>query len=245
MSCVLMIDDDLQFCELVGQCLRSAGFELTSIHDGKEGLSRALARERDYDLIVLDVGLPGMNGFEVLHGIRSKLDTPVLMMTACGQQADRILGLELGADDYLTKPFDSRELIARVRAILRRTGAGEAKSAVVRRPRRLVVGDVEMDTGARTVSQDGKRIRLTSVEMGLLEMLLRSAGDVVTRDHLARTVLGRSPAPYDRSVDVHVSSLRKKLGHAWEGIERIQTVRGVGYMYAYPSSRSPRKAENP
>lgn len=234
MGCVLMIDDDLQFCELAGHCLRSAGFELTSIHDGREGLHRALAGDRDYDLIVLDVGLPGLNGFEVLHGIRSRLDTPVLMMTACGQQADRVLGLEMGADDYLTKPFDSRELIARVRSILRRTKGAPREKAFPGRPARIVVGDVELDKGTLTVTAGGREIGLTSAELGLLEVLLRSAGHVVTREDLASNVLGRSHASYDRSVDVHVSSLRKKLGHRVDGMERIKTVRGVGYVYTYP-----------
>lgn len=245
MSNVLMIDDDPQCCELVGHCLKSAGFELTSIHDGREGLNRALARAGEYDLIVLDVGLPGMSGFEVLYGIRSRLDTPVLMMTACSQRTDRILGLEMGADDYLTKPFDSRELIARVRAILRRSGSRGTQGSLGRKPDRIVVGDVDMDTGARTVTLNGRPIALTSVELAFLEILLRSAGDVVTRDHLATTALGRSPASYDRSVDVHVSSLRKKLGHKFEGVERIKTVRGVGYVYAYPSSRPPGSASVP
>jgi two-component system, OmpR family, response regulator CpxR len=235
MPCLLMIDDDPQFCDLVGHFLKSEGFEMTLIHDGREGLKRALAGDQEYDLIVLDVGLPSMNGFEVLHGIRSKVDTPVLMMTACSQQADRIQGLEMGADDYLTKPFNSRELIARVRAILRRTRGRDDKGTTLQRPEQIVVGDVKLDTGARIVHRNGERVELTSVEFGFLELLLRAAGHVVTRERLTQDILGRSFAFYDRSVDVHLSSLRKKLGHKVEDTERIKTVRGVGYIYTTPS----------
>jgi DNA-binding response OmpR family regulator len=235
MSRLLVIDDDIELCELLSDYLKPEGFEITSIHDGKQGLQKVLSGAGEYDLIVLDVMLPGMNGFEVLQRIRSQLDTPVLMLTARDEEVDRIVGLEMGADDYLPKPFNPRELVARARAILRRTKDRPDKGITPFTPEKIVLGDIELDMGARAVRREGKRLELTSVEFNILEILLRAAGHVVTREQLAESVLGRPLTAYDRSVDVHLSSLRKKLGHRYGETERIKTIRGVGYIYANPS----------
>ena len=226
---ILIIDDDVELCELVGEYLGREGFEVEAAHNGDKGLERALAGE--YALVVLDIMLPGMTGLDVLRHLRAESRTPVLILTARGEEVDRIVGLEIGADDYLGKPFNPRELLARVRAILRRSQAAPASAAAL-----VALGDVELDPGARTVTREGKAVELTAVEFSLLEALMRSAGQVVTREFLAQTVLGRRFVAYDRSIDMHVSKLRKKLGPqpGNEG-ERIKTVRGVGYIYARPS----------
>jgi len=235
MNHILVIDDDTELCELLTEYLKHEGFEITSVYDGEQGLHLAVSGADKYDLIILDIMLPGMNGFEVLQHLRTQSDTPVLMLTARDEEVDRIVGLEMGADDYLPKPFNPRELIARARAILRRTKDRNEKYAAVSMPEKISVGDIELDTGTRVVNRDGERIELTSVEFGFLEMLLRAAGHVVTREQLAEGVLGRNLTAYDRSVDVHLSSLRKKLGHKLGEIERIKTVRGAGYTYVNPA----------
>jgi two-component system response regulator CpxR len=235
MSRILVIDDDAELCELLADYLKPEGFEVTSVHDGEQGLRLAVSDAGGFDLIVLDIMLPGMNGFEVLQRLRSSMDTPVLMLTARDEDVDRIVGLEMGADDYLPKPFNPRELIARARAILRRTKDWHEKEGSVSPPEVITVGDIDLDTGTRVVRRGGERIELTSAEFGFLEILLRAAGHVVTREQLAEGVLGRPLTAYDRSVDVHLSSLRKKLGHKVGEIERIKTVRGAGYIYANPA----------
>ncbi len=226
MERVLVIDDDVGLCELVQEYLGPEGYEVEVSHNGESGINRALANE--HALVILDVMLPGMNGFDVLRQIRSKSRIPVLMLTARGDDIDRIVGLEIGADDYLPKPFNPRELVARIRAILRRTQSLGPKET----PETLVVGDIELDTATRTVHRAGERIELTVVEYDLLEKLLRVAGQIVKREELVRDVLGRELSPFDRSIDMHVSNLRKKLGHQLNGFERIKTIRGVGYIYA-------------
>lgn len=229
MEKILIIDDDTALCELVMEYLQPLGFAVEAVHRGDSGVERAL--KSDHDLILLDVMLPGQNGFEVLRQIRESSKIPVLMLTARGDDVDRIVGLEIGADDYLPKPFNPRELAARIRAILRRSSSkGDADDAL-----NLVVGDVEMELGTRVVRRAGKVIELTVVEFEILERLLRAAGRVTTREDLSRDVLGRSPSPFDRSIDMHISNLRKKLGHQIGAAERIKTVRGVGYIYAQPS----------
>lgn len=225
MDRILVVDDDRELCELVSEYLEREDFKVEAVHEGHEGVRKALSGE--YALIVLDVMLPRLNGFEALRRIRERSRTPALMLTARGEDVDRIVGLELGADDYLPKPFNPRELLARIRAILRR-----AKPAPSPRER-LSVGDLELDTGARVVRRAGKPVELTSVEFSLLEVLLRAVGRVVTREELAQSVLGREFTPFDRTIDVHVSNLRKKLGHR-TGAERIQTVRSAGYIYVHP-----------
>jgi DNA-binding response OmpR family regulator len=225
MDRILVIDDDVELCALVAEYLAGEGFQAECIHAGDVGLQRALKGE--HILLVLDVMLPGINGFEVLRRLRATSRMPVLLLTARGEDVDRILGLELGADDYLPKPFNPRELVARIRAILRRTQTlGDAKQPV------LQAGGIELDTATRTVRQGGVAIDLTSVEFGLLEVLLRSAGQVVTREKLATTVLGRKFAPFDRSIDMHVSKVRKKLGDTGGSEDLIKTVRGSGYIFA-------------
>lgn len=230
MDRILVIDDDVELCSLVGEYLEAEGFQVESVHDGNRGLERALAG--DHLLVVLDVMLPGLNGFEVLRRTRSTSRIPVLLLTARGEDVDRIVGLELGADDYLPKPFNPRELVARIRAILRRTRTGEPAGGSV--PEMVEVGDIELDPATRSVRQAGKAVDLTSVEFNLLEVLLREAGRVVTRERLAEAVLSRKFSPFDRSIDMHVSKVRKKLGDSEAGGNYIKTVRGVGYIFARP-----------
>jgi DNA-binding response OmpR family regulator len=233
MNRILVIDDDTELCELLADYLSPEGFAVETANDGRTGAERALSGE--HALVVLDVMLPEMNGFEVLRRIREHSRIPVLMLTARGDDVDRIVGLEMGADDYLPKPFNPRELVARIRAIQRRTEASAEREERAASPAgHLTVGDVELDAGTRSVRRSGEAVELTAVEFSLLEMLLRRAGQVVEREELVRTVLGRRLSPYDRSIDVHVSSLRRKLGHEVAGMERIKTVRGVGYQYALP-----------
>jgi two-component system response regulator CpxR len=226
---LLMIDDDTELVELVSEYLRREGFDVDTVHDGESGVSKALAG--NYDLIVLDVMLPGIGGFEVLRRIRVSSAVPVVMLTARGDELDRVLGLETGADDYLAKPFSSRELVARIRAVLRR---GETKAAPVPSSGVLKVGNVEIEGAARAVRKGGQIIDLTAAEFDLLDLLMHAAGEVVSREDIARKVLDRPLLPLDRSIDVHVSNLRKKLGSAPDGSEYIKTVRSVGYIFARP-----------
>jgi len=228
---ILVIDDDAELCSLVGEYLAPEGFQVESIHEGNAGLERALSG--DHLLLVLDVMLPGMNGFDVLRRIRSTSRIPVLLLTARGEDVDRIVGLEIGADDYLPKPFNPRELVARIRAILRRTQGAE-KSGERTIPGILRVGDVELDPATRTVWHKSKPVELTSVEFNLLQVLLREAGRVVTRERLVDVVLSRKFSPFDRSIDMHVSKVRKKLGDSDDGADHIKTVRGVGYIFTHP-----------
>lgn len=230
MDRLLIIDDDLELSELLTEFLSAEGFAIETAHDGETGAKKAT--ESSFALIVLDVMLPGFNGFEVLRRIRAAKSTPVLMLTARGDDVDRIVGLELGADDYLPKPFNPRELVARIRAILRRANPEPAPTT---QPTRLTVADVTLDFGTRTVRRNGELIELTGVEFDLLAMLLHEAGRIVSREDLSQKVLGREFSPFDRSVDMHVSNLRRKLGNELNGIERLKAVRGAGYIYAAPS----------
>jgi len=232
MDRILVIDDDVELCHLVGEYLRAEGFTTECVHDGEGGLKRAGAGE--YLLAVLDVMLPGINGFEVLRRIRATSRLPVLLLTARGEDVDRIVGLEIGADDYLPKPFNPRELVARIRAVLRRTHGDAGAPAA---PETVTVGDVELDPATRTVRLEGKPVDLTSVEFNLLEVLLREAGRVVPRERLVNAVLSRKFSPFDRSIDMHVSKVRKKLGDT-DNDEHIKTVRGVGYIFARPREKA-------
>jgi DNA-binding response OmpR family regulator len=243
---ILVIDDDVELCSLVAEYLEPEGFQIEAVHDGNRGLDRALNGE--HLLVVLDVMLPGMNGFDVLRRIRNTSRIPVLLLTARGEDVDRIVGLEIGADDYLPKPFNPRELVARIRAILRRTQAAEKTGEGIddQIPDVVHVGDIELDPATRIVRQNGKPIELTSVEFNLLHVLLREAGRVVTREHLVDAVLSRKFSPFDRSIDMHVSKVRKKLGDSDNGSDHIKTVRGVGYIFAHPrdhAKAAPAKAE--
>jgi two-component system response regulator CpxR len=221
---VLIVDDDAELVELLGQFLSGEGFEVTSERDGERGARSAI--DRSPDLVILDVMLPGLGGFEALRRIRERSAVPVVMLSARGEEVDRVVGLELGADDYLPKPFSPRELAARVRAVLRR-----GRTAGAPAPAPIAVGDLELDPGARAVRRAGEPIDLTGLEFAILERLARDAGQVVRREALYREVLGRRPSSLDRSLDVHLSALRRKLGPGADGGERIKTVRGVGYQY--------------
>ncbi|PLX82821.1 MAG: DNA-binding response regulator [Desulfuromonas sp.] len=235
MNRILVIDDDIELCELLTDYLTPEDFEVETVNDGEAGAERALSEE--HQLVVLDVMLPGMNGFEVLRRIREKSRIPVIMLTARGDDVDRIVGLEMGADDYLPKPFNPRELVARIRAIGRRSeAAGQSPAAA--KEESLNVGDLRLDPATREIFRGKESVALTSVEFSLLEALLRQAGQVLSREDLTKKVLGRRLSPYDRSIDVHISSLRRKLGPRADSAERIKTVRGIGYIYALPHAES-------
>jgi two-component system response regulator CpxR len=227
MERVLVVDDDAEFCQLIMRFLSREGFETTRAPNGLTGIERALSEE--YSLIMLDVMMPDTDGFDVLRRIRLQSRTPVLMLTARGDTHDRIRGLEMGADDYLPKPFDPAELVARIRAILRRSAPQRPVSAAI------AIGDIELDGGSRTVRRACTEVDLTTVEFDLLAALMRVAGSTVSREDLVRNVLGRDFSPFDRSIDTHVCNLRRKLGPHQDGGERIKGVRGAGYLYASPA----------
>lgn len=226
MDKILIIDDDEELCELVSEYLAVEGFEIESVNDGVSGLDRAL--EGDFDMVILDVMLPKMNGFDVLRSLREKSRLPVIMLTARGDDMERIVGLEIGADDYLPKPFNPRELAARLRAILRRSAVSEEEGEG---SEKIDVDGVQMSPASRTVTLGGSELSLTSVEFGLLHELLKEAGKVVKKEDLSEKVLERKLSPFDRSLDMHISNLRKKLGPREDGSERIKTIRSVGYIY--------------
>jgi DNA-binding response OmpR family regulator len=222
---VLLIDDDTELCSMLSDYLGRHGFRITSVHRGDTGLKIAMGKP--WVLVLLDVMLPGMDGLEVLKQLRSASAARILLLTARGDDVDRIVGLEIGADDYLPKPFNPRELLARMRAILRRNGpaATDDKTNAV-----LRINDLELDPGARTVLIKGKGVELTDVEFSLLEALMRSPGKVVSREELTERALGRSLNAFDRSLDMHVSRLRKKLDEVSSNGDRVKTIRGAGYQ---------------
>jgi two-component system response regulator CpxR len=225
---LLVVDDDAELCELLSEYLVPEGYDVEAVHSGVEGVERALSG--DHALVVLDVMLPDVRGFEVLRQLRARSRMPVLMLTARGNEQDRILGLEMGADDYLPKPFNPRELCARIEAILRRSSEDRSPMEALAAGD-LTVDDMAVNKASRVVRRGGEPIDLTTVEFDLLEALLRGAGRVIPRDELVRTVLNRPFSPFDRSIDTHVSNLRRKLGPRAGGLERIKSVRGVGYQY--------------
>jgi two-component system response regulator CpxR len=224
---ILVIDDDVELAGLLRTFLEREGFQPEFAHDGRGGLDRAL--QGGFDLIVLDVMLPGIDGFEILRRLRQQSRVPVIMLTARGEDVDRIVGLEIGADDYVPKPFNPRELAARIRAIYRRVQTSEPQS-------RLEVNGVTLDQGSREVLCDGKRIELTTVEFDILEQLMRAAGRVLSRDALMEALYNRKATPYDRSMDMHISHLRKKLECG--GKVLIKTIRGVGYQFCRTSEEA-------
>ena len=226
MNRILIIDDDVELCTLVARFLTGEGFAVERAADGSQGIGMGLSGT--YALIMLDVMMPDLSGFEVLRRIRAQSRTPILMLTARGDTHDRVLGLELGADDYLPKPFDPSELAARIRAILRRSESFPNSAASAP----LAVDDIELTASTRVVTRNGKPIELTAVEFDLLEALMNVAGTVVKREDMVRKVLGREFSPYDRSIDTHVCNLRKKIGCLKDGTERIKGIRGTGYLYA-------------
>jgi two-component system response regulator CpxR len=230
---VLVVDDDVEFCHLVSQYLGREGFVVETVHTGSVGIEHCLSERQA--IVVLDVMLPDINGFEVLRQLRAWSSTPVLMLTARGDDNDRILGLEMGADDYLPKPFNPRELSARIGAILRRSRS-ERLEIASDGLEPIAIEDVKLHKGSRVAIRGTEKLGLTTVEFDLLEMLLKSAGTVLAREDMVRSVLGREFSPFDRSLDTHISNLRKKLGPRPDGSERIKGVRGVGYLYAVPCS---------
>lgn len=231
MSRLLLVDDDVELCEMLTEYLVNEGFDVDVVHDGDAGLKKA--RAGPYELVVLDVMMPGRNGFDVLRELRARSLTPVLMLTARGEDVDSIVGLELGADDYLAKPCNPRVVVARIRAILRRAESRGPRDGDATPPESIKFNDVEMQTGSRTVIRQGEPVEMTSMEYSVLEVLLREAGRVVSKADLSQRALGRKLSRYDRSLDMHVSNLRKKLGPLRDGEERIKTVRGIGYLYTY------------
>jgi DNA-binding response OmpR family regulator len=218
---LLLIDDDIELCAMLGEYLDPEGFTVTVLHDGVSGAQAALSGA--FDAVVLDVMMPRLNGIDALRHIRMSSSVPVLMLTAKGDDVDRIIGLELGADDYLPKPFNPRELVARLRAILRR---GVNASDITR----VNAGPLVVRPGERTAEWHGRLLDLTSTEFNLLEILARRAGHVVSKGDLAEQALGRKLTRFDRSIDMHMSKLRSKLGMLDDGRSPIQTVRGVGYQ---------------
>jgi len=234
---ILVIDDDRELVQLLREYLIPEGFTINAAFDHASGLEKALHGEDE--LIVLDVMLPGGSGFELLRKLRKSASSkPVLLLTARGEVVDRLVGLETGADDYLAKPFDPRELLARIRAILRRTRAAQELNP---QTKDITVGDVSLSPSSRSVTCNGNQVDLTSVEFNVLDILLRHAGKVVTREDLCELALGRPLSPFDRSIDVHVSKLRRKLCGGEESESKIKTIRGEGYIYIYaappPSER--------
>src|SRR5271165_2868293 len=218
---LLLVDDDAELCGMMREFFAQAGHRLECAHNGREGLAHAL--NGAHDLVILDVMLPVLDGFAVLQQLRRRKRVPVIMLTARVQQQDRIQGLDTGADDYLPKPFDPDELLARIRAVLRRT-----ESAVQPGVESLTVGSVRVNPATREAWSGGIPVELTSTEFDLLEMLVRSAGRIISRDEITAALFERQATPYDRFLDVHISHLRKKL----EGGSRlIRTIRGVGYMF--------------
>jgi two-component system, OmpR family, response regulator len=221
----LLIEDDLRLAALTGEYLEGHGVAVVHVADGRRGLSEALAGR--FDVVLLDLMLPGKDGLEVCRELRARSDVPVIVLTARGEEADRVMGLELGADDYLAKPFSPRELLARIRAVVRRARgrAGPARTAVR-------VGGLVLDPGAMRATLDGKEIALTGYEFALLEALARRAGRVLSREQLMELAKGSAEEAFDRSVDVHVSRLRQKLGDDPKRPRLIKTVRGAGYVLA-------------
>jgi two-component system response regulator CpxR len=223
MSKILLIDDDTALCELLTEYLVSEGFSVESAHTGPDGIERALSI--DWDAVVLDVMLPGMNGFDVLKQLQMHSIGPVLMLTARGEDTDTVLGLELGADDYVAKPCSPRVLVARLRNLLRR------KSETPSSATQSQIGDLSLDTANRQVSVGGQVVELTGAEFNLLVLLLQQAGKLVSKEVLAREGLGRALQAYDRRIETHMAQIRKKLGPMPDGSPRIKTVRGAGYQY--------------
>lgn len=219
---ILIVDDDEELCDLLTRSMQREGIEVSTAHDAPTGFEKAT--QEIHSLVILDVMLPGGNGIELLEKIRATSRVPVIMLTARGEERYRIKGLELGADDYVAKPFSPRELVARIRAVLRRIPDQGL-------PDVLKIGDLEIDRNTRVVLQDGKPVEFTSAEYEVLLVLIRAAGKTVTRDELAEKALGREVAFLDRSIDMHISNLRKKLGAKYGLAERIKSVRGAGYIY--------------
>lgn len=234
---VLIIDDDQKLCRLVQDYLHPMGYAVESAHTGREGLHKAYSNL--FDVIILDVMMPEMDGFEVLKTLRRESDIPVLMLTARGDETDRIVGLEMGADDYLPKTFSPRELLARLRAVTRRYNNSRSTAPSVTEGEVLVAGELSINQASRTVCLAGEELSLTPIEFDLLLCLAGAAGRILTRDQLLEATAGRCYEIFDRSIDVHVSSLRRKLGDNPRQPRFIKTVRSAGYMFCYPAALTP------
>ncbi len=224
MNNVLLVEDDIELSAMLAEYLRQEGFTARAVHDGETGLQAALSGQ--YSLLVLDSVLPRLNGIEVLRGIRAQSSVPVIMLTARSEDVDCIMGLELGADDYIAKPCSPRKLVARIRAVLRRT---ELQILTHKHP--LRVGSLTLWPGKRRAEWGGERLDITATEFNLLEALVRQAGKIVSKSELSKLALGRPLARFDRSIDVHVSSIRQKLPDRSDRLSWIQTVRGMGYLF--------------
>ena len=223
---LLMIDDDTGLCELLSEYLSAQGFSVQTSHDGQQGLELAL--QNDYALILLDVMLPSIDGFEVLKQLRQSKLTPVIMLTAKGEDFDRIFGLELGADDYIPKPFNHRELLARVKAITRRIE--HINSVSNNTNKKLSLNGITINFAAREASINNSPLTLTGTEYEILALLIKHAPDVISKEQISEEVLGRRLASFDRSIDMHVSNIRKKIAEHIAG-EKIKTIRGTGYVF--------------
>ncbi len=227
MDHILLADDDIELCTLLAEYLHAENFQVEAVvHDGEAAVHHLLNKQ--YDVMILDIMMPKLNGLEVLKRIQNKVQTPILMLTARGDDIDRILGLEMGADDYLAKPCNPRELVARLRAILRRT---QTKQTETHNNTVSLIGDLKLDRSKRTVLIEQHTINLTSTEFNVLDSLLRHAGQVVTKETLTEESLLRKMTSYDRSIEMHISKVRKKLGPHFDGSQRIKTIRGAGYLY--------------
>ncbi len=230
---ILIIDDDRELCSLMKEYLESYGYHVESVHNGQDGLDVAV--KGDFTAVILDVMLPGMDGFEVLKALRHVSDVPVLMLTSRGDETDRIVGLEIGADDYLPKTFSTRELLARLRAVTRRSSLDKG-TKVAESERQLLpvrMNDLLVDPASRKATLSGDELLLTPIEFDLLFVLVKSSGRVLTRDILLERISGRDYEIFDRSIDMHISSLRKKLGDDPKKPQYIKTVRTAGYMFVY------------
>ncbi len=236
MDTILLIEDDTDLCTMLQSYLGRHGFNVVTVHNGERGLREALTGR--FAMVLLDVMLPGLDGFEVLRRLRTSSSIGVLLLTARGEDVDRIVGLEIGADDYLPKPFNPRELLARIRAVMRRRAGSE--SAPAERPSAvpLVVTGLELEVASRTVQYNGTALDLTAVEFNLLQMLMQFAGTVVDRQKLAEHALGRKLNSFDRSLDMHVSRLRRKLDEAGSLGDQVKTIRGTGYQFAIRTGHS-------
>ncbi|MDR1650139.1 MAG: response regulator transcription factor [Synergistaceae bacterium] len=228
---ILMVDDDAELCALLGDYFQAEGFSFACAYSGDEGL--AMLAGKRCDIVVLDIMLPGRDGFDVLREIRASSSVPVVLLTAKGDRLDRVVGLEIGADDYICKPFDTRELSARIRAVLRRSSPLETASQEI-----LRVADLEMDILSRSVKVGDRGVPLTNVEFRLLETLISRAGRKISLEQLSVDVLGHVHSPFDRSLSVHISKLRRKIGPYPCGSERIKTLRGEGFIYVFPEKEA-------
>ena len=231
MKHILIVDDDTELCELLQEFFAAEELTTECVNDGVSAVEKV--KDNTIDLVILDIMLPKMNGIEVLKEIRKFSKIPVIMLTAKGDEIDRILGLELGADDYIPKPFSPRELVARIRAVFRRAESVNTNANGVFK---IELNGVKLDSSSKEAFKDGQLLSLTEVEFSILEQLMRTAGNVVERQELAFKVLGRRLTYDDRSLDVHMSNLRKKLGKNQSGTDLIKTIRGIGYLYVKPEN---------